>query len=153
MTFKLFKFTQHKAGRPGPVVAAQATVFRPGQAPASCPSESDTKPSWETASCPRRRRQHRARTILHHLHNAFSGAPGGDRKPGSGDHRIAAGCGLSTRGHWDGPSPGICNERAGDSARDATWRKAPCERAAAAGSALAAAPGDSLQCLQCSISR
>ncbi len=41
-------------------------------------------------------------------------------------------CVLSTRGHQDGT--GICNERKGDSARNATWKKAPCERGAAAAS-------------------
>jgi hypothetical protein len=45
---------------------------------------------------------------------------------------MAAGCGLSTRGQWDGP--GICNEREGGSARDDTWRKALRECAAAAAS-------------------
>ena len=40
-------------------------------------------------------------TIQYHLSNVFPGAPG-DRRP------TDAGCGLSTRGHWDGPV--ICNE-------------------------------------------
>jgi hypothetical protein len=45
-----------------------------------------------------------------------------------------AGCGLSTRGHWDGPM--ICNEAgqgpAGfSSVCRATWRKVPCEHAKA----------------------
>ena len=39
-------------------------------------------------------------TIPYHLHSLFPGAPG-DRRPG-------AGCGLSTRGHWDGPV--TCND-------------------------------------------
>jgi hypothetical protein len=44
---------------------------------------------------------------------------------------MAAGCGLSTRGHWDGS--GMCtNEWEGGSARNAAQRKVPCERAAAA---------------------
>ena len=46
-------------------------------------------------------------TILYRLRNDFSGAPG-DRRPGSGDGcRYIAVCGLSIRGHWDGPV--ICN--------------------------------------------
>ena len=46
-------------------------------------------------------------TIPYHLRNVFPGAPGeaatGGRVPATD-----AGCGLSTRGHWDGPV--ICNE-------------------------------------------
>ena len=42
-------------------------------------------------------------TIPHSMRNAFAGATG-DRRPQAMD----AGCGLSTRGHWDGPV--ICNE-------------------------------------------
>jgi hypothetical protein len=38
-------------------------------------------------------------------------------------------CGLSTRGHWDGPM--ICNEAGGWSVCRATWRKVPCEHAKA----------------------
>ena len=40
-------------------------------------------------------------------------------------------CGLSTRGHWDGPV--ICNEgwAGGLSVCRATWRKVPCEHAEA----------------------
>jgi hypothetical protein len=45
---------------------------------------------------------------------------------------MAAGCGLSlklsTRGRWNGP--GICNEKEGGLARDATWREAPYESGA-----------------------
>ncbi len=40
-----------------------------------------------------------------------------------------AGCGLSARGHWDGPV--ICNEAGGWSVCRATWRKVPCEHAKA----------------------
>jgi hypothetical protein len=43
-------------------------------------------------------------TIPYHLRNVFQGAPG-DRKLGVPE--TDAGCGLSTRGHWDGPV--ICN--------------------------------------------
>ncbi len=43
------------------------------------------------------------------------------RGPGPMD----AGCGSSTRGHWDGPV--TCNKSHGIAARDATGRKAPCE--------------------------
>ncbi len=35
------------------------------------------------------------------------------------------GCGSSSRGHWDGP--GICNESIGFAAREAAWRKVPCD--------------------------
>ncbi len=74
-------------------------------------------------------------TIPYHLRNAFSGAPGDRKRRLSGrDRAMAAGCGLSTSGHWDGPW--ICNAREGGSARNTTWRKAPCERAAAVASPL-----------------
>jgi len=36
-----------------------------------------------------------------------------------------AGCGSSTRGHWDGPV--TCNKSHGIAARKAAGRKAPCE--------------------------
>ena len=42
-------------------------------------------------------------TIPHHLLNDFPGTPD-NRKPGTGgDGPMAARCGLSTRGRWDGP--------------------------------------------------
>ncbi len=54
-------------------------------------------------------------TIPHHLSNLFSGAPG-DYRPGSWD-----GCSMSTRGHWDGPSPVTCNESQQHWSHSATW--------------------------------
>ncbi len=39
-----------------------------------------------------------------------------------------AGCGSSTRGLWDGP--GTCNESLRVAAREAAWRKVPCEHPA-----------------------
>ncbi len=57
---------------------------------------------------------------------------------------VECGLGLSTRGHWDGPE--ICNERGGILARDAIWRKAPCERAAAAASPLPGSARGSTVC-------
>ncbi len=38
-----------------------------------------------------------------------------------------AGCGSSTRGLWDGP--GTCNESIRVAAREAAWRKVPCDPA------------------------
>ena len=56
-------------------------------------------------------------TIPHRLRNHFFRATG-DRRPGSRP-AMDAGCGLSTRGHWDGPV--ICNE-AGQAVRASVAR-------------------------------
>jgi hypothetical protein len=50
--------------------------------------------------------------------------------PATADRVLAmdAGCGSSTRGLWDGP--GTCNESLRVAAREAAWRKVPCEHPA-----------------------
>ena len=50
--------------------------------------------------------------------------------PATADRALAmdAGCGSSTRGRWDGP--GTCNESQRVAAREAAWRKVPCEHPA-----------------------
>ena len=60
-------------------------------------------------------------TIPHHLRNTFLALPA------TADRALAmdAGCGSSTRGRWDGP--GTCNESQRVAAREAAWRKVPCE--------------------------
>ncbi len=60
-------------------------------------------------------------TILYHLRNTFSGAPGDRRKVLAMDAR----CGSSTRGLWVGR--GTCNESSGVTARGNAWRNVPCD--------------------------
>jgi len=67
-------------------------------------------------------------TIPHHLRNTFSGAPG-DRRPGAGD-----GCTMWFVNSWAlGWSLDMylsCNESLRVAAREAAWRKVPCEHPA-----------------------
>ncbi len=79
----------------------------------SCPS----KVSWETPSATLE--QFHTTCATSRSFRALQATAG--REPA-----MDAGCGLSTPGHWHGP--GICNERAGVSARDHV--PLPCERAA-----------------------
>ena len=60
-------------------------------------------------------------TIQHRMRNAFRALPATAGRAQAMD----AGCGSSTRGHWDGPV--TCNKSPGIHAREAAGRNVPCE--------------------------
>ncbi len=66
-------------------------------------------------------------TIPHHLRNTFP-QPIFLALPATADRVLAmdAGCGSSTRGLLDGPR--TCNDSIRVAAREAAWRKVPCEK-------------------------
>jgi hypothetical protein len=119
-----------------PLADSDCILARPQDVCSLC--HPDTKHSGKTARCLSRRHRGHSTPPLQRLSCRT-------RRPLAGIWRclLDAVCQLVGIGmvHW-------CNEREGGSARDATWRKAPCERAAAEAS-LWPIPDSARDCTVC----